>query len=145
MNQTMNRPDGWIYEKESILEYILHKKTENARLLKEYERQKNDRNKELKELAEIEQKEKLEKFLKSEGKLVSSALKETSLASSSSTSEKATRGGATAAVKSVSNMQNSKLPSFWIPSLSPRSDAKPLLKKPVGLLFFFFFFFCLIL
>ena len=30
----------WIYEKEAILEYILHKKMENAKLLKQFEKQK---------------------------------------------------------------------------------------------------------
>lgn len=60
-------PDGWIYEKEAILEYILHKKMENAKLLKQFEKQKDQKNKDLVELAEIEQKEKLEKFLKTEG------------------------------------------------------------------------------
>jgi nitric oxide synthase-interacting protein len=60
-------PDGWIYEKEAILEYILHKKMENAKLLKQFAKQKDQKNKDLAELADIEQKEKLEKFLKTEG------------------------------------------------------------------------------
>jgi len=34
------RPDGYIFEKEAILEYIVHQKTENARKMKEYEKQK---------------------------------------------------------------------------------------------------------
>lgn len=36
----MFRPDGYIFEKEAILEYIVHQKTENARKMKEYEKQK---------------------------------------------------------------------------------------------------------
>lgn len=63
-----------MYEKEAILEYILHKKIENTKLLKKFEQQKNQKNKDLEELAEIAQKEKVEKFLKTEGKLVSSSL-----------------------------------------------------------------------
>ena len=33
-------PDGYLYDKEAILEYIIHQKKEIARKLKEYERQK---------------------------------------------------------------------------------------------------------
>ena len=66
------RPDGWIYEKEAILEYILHKKVENARLMKLYEKQKEEKANVGKGLSELEQKDRLEKFLKSEGKLVGS-------------------------------------------------------------------------
>ena len=83
---TFLRPDGWIYEKEAILEYILHKKMENAKLMKQFEKQKDNKKKELHELAEIEQKEKIEKFLKSEGKLVTSSLSSAAVASSSSES-----------------------------------------------------------
>ena len=35
------RPQGYLYDKEAILEYILHQKREIARKMKEYERQKN--------------------------------------------------------------------------------------------------------
>lgn len=44
---------------------------ENAKLLKKYQKQKEDYDKDAKELGDIESKEKLEKFLKTEGKLVS--------------------------------------------------------------------------
>ena len=35
------RPQGYLYDKEAILEYILHQKREIARKMKEFERQKN--------------------------------------------------------------------------------------------------------
>lgn len=38
-NETFS-PDGYLYDKEAILEYILHQKREIARHMKEYERQK---------------------------------------------------------------------------------------------------------
>lgn len=31
---TIHSPDGYLYEKQAILEYILHQKTENARKMK---------------------------------------------------------------------------------------------------------------
>ena len=51
----------------------MHKKVENAKILKQYEKQKEKRETELKELSELESKNKLEKFLKAEGKLVSTS------------------------------------------------------------------------
>ncbi len=36
------RPDGYLYDKEAILEYIIHQKREIARKLKEYEKQKQN-------------------------------------------------------------------------------------------------------
>lgn len=69
----ISRPDGWIYEKESILEYILHKKVENARLMKLYEKQKEETEHDGgKSSSEALEQTRLEKFLKSEGKLVGS-------------------------------------------------------------------------
>jgi len=50
----------------------LHKKVENAKLLKEYQKQKDAKEKDKKELEESDKKQKVEKFLKAEGKLVTS-------------------------------------------------------------------------
>jgi hypothetical protein len=77
----VSRPDGWLYDKEVILEYILHQKTENLKKTKEYEKQKSRDDKSVKELVDMQAKERLEKFIKTEGKLVSSSI--TSGASSS--------------------------------------------------------------
>jgi nitric oxide synthase-interacting protein len=137
-----NRPDGWIYEKEAILEYILHKKVENARLLKEFQRQKEQNEKDSKEVGEAEYKQKVDKFLKAEGKLVQSgASLSLSASSTPSTSSASVRSSATPgssdksseASASVSNMNGelrNKLPSFWIPSLVPESKLKTQMKKP---------------
>ena len=40
-NLSSFRQEGYLYDKEAILEYILKKKKENARKQKEYEKQKN--------------------------------------------------------------------------------------------------------
>ena len=124
-----NRQNGWIYEKEAILEYILHKKIENSKLMKQFARQKEEKNKELNELAEIQYKEKLDKFLKTEGKLVSSSI---APATSKQTND-----------ASVCNMKEElkhKLPSFWIPSLCPESTTKVQMKKPVNFVKLFYLF-----
>lgn len=69
-----------MFDKEAILEYILHQKADIAKKLKFYEQNKNKEEKELKELAEIEAKEKYEKFMKMEGKYVKSTDKDTKVA-----------------------------------------------------------------
>jgi nitric oxide synthase-interacting protein len=117
---------------------------ENARLLKEFQKQKDNQDNELKEISEAEHKIKVEKFLKAEGKLVTSSLSSppsssstsssTASASSSVRSSKSNDSDATSSTASVSNMQgdlSKKLPSFWVPSLVPESKTKEKLKKPV--------------
>ena len=37
----MVSPEGWLFDKEALLKYIIEKKQEHARKLKEYERQKD--------------------------------------------------------------------------------------------------------
>uniref|UniRef100_A0A224Z569 Nitric oxide synthase-interacting protein homolog n=1 Tax=Rhipicephalus zambeziensis TaxID=60191 RepID=A0A224Z569_9ACAR len=98
-------PEGYLYDKECILEYIIKQKAENARLLKEYEAEQKREAKELQELALAEERSKAESFVCKERTIVSC---------SASTSSSV---GA-----SVSNMVNGKdaqLPSFWVPCLTP--------------------------
>ena len=106
----------------------MHKKLENSRALKLYQKYNDNKDNDLKELAEIERKERLEKFLKSEGKLVSSSVNSSNTATTSKSSDENKQ-------KSVSNMTgdlSKKLPSFWIPSLCPQSDTQAPIKKPVS-------------
>jgi len=95
--------DGYLFDKEAILEYVLAKKREYARKLKEYEKQKQKEEEQSQEQTANEELKKLQNFLKGERTIVSS---------SSSTTDG----------QSVSNMKNGKdkmLPSFWIPSKTP--------------------------
>lgn len=57
---------GYLFDKEVILQYIITKKNEYNRKLKEYERQKTEDVKELEEIAAAENKKKLDKFTKTE-------------------------------------------------------------------------------
>ncbi|KAL6255212.1 hypothetical protein P5V15_013550 [Pogonomyrmex californicus] len=105
--------DGYLFDKEAILEYILTKKREYARKLKEYEKQKQKEEEQSQEQTANEELKKLQNFLKTEKTIVSS-------------------GSSTLDETSVSNMKNGKdklLPSFWIPSKTP--EAKEIsLQKP---------------
>ncbi|XP_068977913.1 nitric oxide synthase-interacting protein homolog [Bombus flavifrons] len=107
--------DGYLFDKEAILEYVLTKKKEYARKLKEYEKQKQQEEEQSNEKSANEELQKLQKFLKGEKNIVSRS----QIAAKESGS-------------SVSNMSNGKdkmLPSFWIPSKTPEAK-ETILKKP---------------
>nr|XP_034175854.1 nitric oxide synthase-interacting protein homolog [Osmia lignaria] len=107
--------DGYLFDKEAILEYVLTKKKEYARKLKEYERQKQQQEERSNEKTANEELQKLQQFLKGEKTIV---LKRQTAANESTSS--------------VSNMSNGKdkvLPSFWIPSKTPEAK-EIILQKP---------------
>lgn len=111
-------PDGYLFDKESILEYVITKKNEISRKMKEYEKQKKKDENELAELAAAEKSSKLSNFLKTEKNIVSSPIN----AFKATTQDK----------PSVSNMADGRakqLPSFWIPSMTPQSK-KSAVPKP---------------
>lgn len=105
--------DGYLFDKEAILEYIITKKNEICRKLKEYEKQKKKEEAELAELAAAEKESKLNNFLKTEKNIVSTPVNAFKSDSSSA--------------PSVSNMAEGRdkhLPSFWIPSKTPEARKK---------------------
>ena len=97
--------EGWLYDKEVILKYMLDKKTEYARKLKEYERQKNEDLKELQELAEAEKAAQVDRFEKAEKNIKSKGTQDSK------------------------DKNKPALPSFWIPSLTPQAS-KTKVEKP---------------
>ncbi|XP_074872949.1 nitric oxide synthase-interacting protein isoform X2 [Carettochelys insculpta] len=110
-------PEGYLYEKEAILEYILHQKKEIARQMKAYEKQKKEKRTELEELSRAAEEAKVKGFLAKELSIVSKPLNPFENTSgdpqpSSSSSEEA-----------------KQLPSFWIPSLTPEAKAS-VVQKP---------------
>ncbi|XP_078286822.1 nitric oxide synthase-interacting protein [Rhinoraja longicauda] len=113
-------PDGYIYEKEAILEYILHQKTEIAKKMKAFEKQKNAKKVEMAELAKAEKETKVKAFLEKESTIVSRPLNPFS-----------TRGESQAGPSTGMSRQehDKQLPSFWIPSLTPEAKASTL-RKP---------------
>lgn len=64
--------DGFLFDKEAILQYIVTKKTEYARKLKEFERQKRMEDNEAAELNAVEEQKKLIKFINTEKNIVTS-------------------------------------------------------------------------
>jgi nitric oxide synthase-interacting protein len=58
-------PDGYLFDKEAILEYIVHKKLDIAKQQKAYEKWKSKQVSEQKELLEAERQTRAEKFQKS--------------------------------------------------------------------------------
>lgn len=108
--------EGYLFDKEAILEYIVSKKTEYTRRLKSYEKQMKKEENEKAELAAAEKEAKLIVFMNREKNI-----------SSSTQSGKAP--SASCSVSNVANGKDKHLPSFWLPSQLP--DAKiSKLQKP---------------
>lgn len=111
-------PDGVLFDKEAILEYVIRQKKDIARQMKLYEKQKQKSQTEMEELGAAEDRSKMEKFLQKEKTITSQPHNPFKTVPESG--------------PSISNMNESKnktLPSFWIPSLTP--EAKPItVKKP---------------
>lgn len=105
-------PEGFLYDKEAILEFIIQQKKQIARKLKEYGKQINKAKEELNELAKAELETKKQKLI--------------------SHVEAPSDKNATGKDESICNMKNGKgreLPSFWVPALTP--DAAPTkIEKP---------------
>ncbi|CAG9091429.1 hypothetical protein JYU34_009700 [Plutella xylostella] len=98
--------EGYLFDKEAILEYIIAKKAEYNRKLKLYEKQLKKEESEKAELAAAEKEANLIKFMNRE-KNISSVQNKTSTSTPST---------------STSSSQGKQVPSFWIPSQLP--DAK---------------------
>ncbi|CAN0424350.1 unnamed protein product [Lampetra planeri] len=120
-------PDGFLYEKEAILEYILHQKCETARKTKLYEKQKKKKSTELQELAKAEKESKVKAFLAKEGSIISKPLNP--FAPKSAAGQSLHSPAKAAAHSTKANLHDKQLPSFWIPSLTPEAKATEL-KKP---------------
>ncbi|XP_045492067.1 nitric oxide synthase-interacting protein homolog [Colias croceus] len=107
--------DGFLFDKEAILEYLLTKKNEYTRKLKQYEKQLKKEDEEKKELAEAEKEANLIKFMNREKNITNSRSK--------------SEGQSSSSISNLANGKNKQLPSFWVPSQLP--DAKiSKLKKP---------------
>ena len=62
-------PNGYLYDREAILECLLHQKTESARKLKAYEKQKKRQDAEEVDKAEEKERKKLESFVSLEKRI----------------------------------------------------------------------------
>jgi len=111
--EPMISPQGMIYDKEAILQYIVQQKAKIAKQKKAYEKQKIKEKKELKELSQSEQKELLDKFVKNQDAANQLYKKKKEESKSSSTSKDL---------------------SFWTPSHTPKAE-KSKVKKPSSKVF----------
>ncbi|OWR44846.1 nitric oxide synthase-interacting protein homolog [Danaus plexippus] len=106
--------EGYLFDKEAILEYIISKKNEYTRKLKQYEKQMKREENEKKELADAEKQANLIKFMNRENNISNS---------------KSSESKASTSVSNLANGKHKELPSFWVPSQLP--DAKiTKLEKP---------------
>uniref|UniRef100_A0A3Q3W226 Nitric oxide synthase-interacting protein n=1 Tax=Mola mola TaxID=94237 RepID=A0A3Q3W226_MOLML len=118
-------PEGYLYERQAILEYILHQKKEIARKMKAFEKQKQVQKSNNQLESKSEERQKVERFKTRENSIVSKPINPFS-----SGQDKGSGMGSSAESSTGSAATSSQsLPSFWIPCLTP--EAKPtLLKKP---------------
>uniref|UniRef100_A0A8C2XYX5 Nitric oxide synthase-interacting protein n=1 Tax=Capra hircus TaxID=9925 RepID=A0A8C2XYX5_CAPHI len=122
-------PDGYLYEREAILEYILHQKKEIARQMKAYEKQRGARREEQKELQRAAAQDHVRGFLEKEAAIVSRPLNPfTPKAASAGNGPDDAQPGSSAGP--AGKDKDKALPSFWIPSLTPEAKATKL-EKPV--------------
>ncbi|KAK7167771.1 hypothetical protein R3I94_001988 [Phoxinus phoxinus] len=119
--------DGYIYEKEAILQYILHQKTEIAKKMKAYKKQKQALKSEGQLESKSEERQRAEKFRQRENNIVSKPINP--FTSGKSQEDESQKGSTSSDTSAGESSSSSALPSFWIPSLTP--EAKPtLVKKP---------------
>ncbi|XP_006898725.1 PREDICTED: nitric oxide synthase-interacting protein [Elephantulus edwardii] len=121
-------PDGYLYEREAILECILHQKKEIARQMKAYEKQRGAHREEQKELQRAAAQDQVRGFLEKEATIVSRPLNPfTPKVASGPGPDDAQPGTSTGP---ASKDKDKVLPSFWIPSLTPEAKATKLEKPP---------------
>ncbi|XP_064600576.1 nitric oxide synthase-interacting protein-like [Liolophura sinensis] len=120
-NNPVVTPDGYLFDKEAILEYILHQKRTIARKLKEYEKQTKKEEAELQELAKAEQESQKNNFIQTEATLPGKYISQEKSATADDKDD--------SSISNVKDDRAKKLPSFWIPTLTP-SSTPTLLKKP---------------
>lgn len=116
-------PYGYLYDKEAILDYMIHQKKEIAKKMKEYEEQEKKDEKEMAELAKAEERAQEQAFMKMESSILSSCVtfKSSIFASTSSASN-------------TNHGRKKMVPSFWIPGSTPNAG-KTRIEKPAKAVF----------
>ncbi|MFH4973956.1 hypothetical protein AB6A40_000665 [Gnathostoma spinigerum] len=134
-------PQGYIFDKEAILEYYLKQKKENTRKLKEWEAQCKREEEEAKEVKLKREKEKLNRFTAIEstpvhpGSIDNNLLGDSPTTSSESVDQRRRKHHLESAnevvskkardsANEISNMygeRKNQFPSFWVPQLLPDS------------------------
>jgi nitric oxide synthase-interacting protein len=142
-----------LYDKQSILEYIITKKNEGSRKMKEFEKQKRTETEELAALAQAERNDQVKKFVKQESNIIlPSSLNQKSrhwlschvfcnsffvcmaivATSPSLYSCMLTENQDGPSISNMAPGKEHNVPSFWIPSKTPQAK-KSEMTKPVSL------------
>jgi len=138
-------PDGYLYEREAIIEYMIQQKRLIAKKLKDYERHKGKEEEEQRRMLQEKKDERVKEFMKQEGSIISKPLdpfKKNPLAlikpegsgsqtsTASATAEESDPGpSGSGCINNMSGANKTNLPAFWVPSLTPDDKGK-LVKKP---------------
>ncbi|XP_011196397.2 nitric oxide synthase-interacting protein homolog [Zeugodacus cucurbitae] len=123
--------EGYLFDKEAILQYIITRKNEYSRKLKEYERLRRLEETENAQELNLKQQKCIEKFVNA-GKPVNESANDKKLADVITITPSTSAAAVAAAGGSISNMTNGnekKLPSFWVPSECPNAGVAKA-KKP---------------
>ncbi|XP_071956005.1 nitric oxide synthase-interacting protein-like [Antedon mediterranea] len=120
---------GYLYDKEAILEYILQKKQEFQKKMKEYEKQKKKEEEEESNTLESKVEERKRAFVKQESSIVSKPINPFTEAPSAKKQKLQNDVDSVPGTSTVQPDRSKQLPSFWIPSQTPQATATKL-KKP---------------
>lgn len=117
--------EGFLFDKEAILQYIITKKTEYAKKLKEFERQRQAEDSESAATSALEEQKKLLKFINHEKNIATTSVG-SRIGSRAPPSDKP--GTSASAISNMSNGRDKELPSFWVPSQTPAAKVSRIAK-----------------
>jgi len=109
-------PQGWIFDKEAILKFILEKKKTYEKQLAEYEKQKDSELEEMRDVAQAEKEGIKHKFEQTEKSIVTKRKDQP-------------KDDEEGSISNVTEARKRELPSFWLPSCGPQAK-KSRVEKP---------------
>ncbi|ALC44449.1 CG6179 [Drosophila busckii] len=121
--------DGFLFDKEAILQYIVTKKNEHSRKMKEYERLRRVEENEIAQEASNMQQARMTSFVNAEKPTTTPAHKPNGTvtkpreldATPSTSAVAALSSGSSISISNMANGHEKKLPSFWLPSECPNA------------------------
>lgn len=122
-------PQGWIFDKEAILTFILEKKKEYAKKLAEYERQKDSEMEEFRDLAAAEKEQLRQRFEQTEKSIVTKRSEPSKVGEAGSSRGSASSSSSSADISNMTGDRKRELPSFWMPACGPQAK-KSKVEKP---------------
>ncbi|XP_038055220.1 nitric oxide synthase-interacting protein-like [Patiria miniata] len=133
--------EGYLYDKEAIIEYVLKQKQDYERKLKEYHRQCRLHQDEESQAKKSAKEDQVKAFIEKERSITSKPLNpfteappakrakmEESKQDTPTTSSSSSNGNSKAGGTTENGEKKSELPSFWIPSLTPQAKATAIQK-----------------